>query len=131
MRSQQQSPATEETRRKHGSNNSQRGSLFLFCLTHPCFIRVSSVALFLSCLLSPQVVGAADSKRPNILFAFAYDWGRYASIFAMADGPGSINDVIKTPNIDRIAREGVLFRRAYVNAPSCTPCRSSLLSGQY
>jgi arylsulfatase A-like enzyme len=81
--------------------------------------------------VSDSAAFAAESKRPNILFAFADDWGRYASIFATADGPGSINDVIKTPNIDRVAREGVLFRRAYVNAPSCTPCRSSLLSGQY
>ncbi len=71
------------------------------------------------------------SKRPNILMAFADDWGRYASIFSKIEGPGSPNDLLKTPNIDRVAREGVLFRRAYVNAPSCTPCRSALLSGQY
>jgi arylsulfatase A-like enzyme len=74
---------------------------------------------------------AAEPKRPNILMAFADDWGRCASIFAQVEGAGSMNDVIQTPNIDRVAREGVLFRRAYVNAPSCTPCRSSLLSGQY
>ena len=51
-------------------------------------------------------------KRPNILFVFADDWGRYASIYAKVDGPGTINDVVKTPNFDRIAREGVLFRNA-------------------
>jgi arylsulfatase A-like enzyme len=39
--------------------------------------------------------------------------------------------VVHTPNIDRIAKDGVLFRNAFVNAPSCTPCRSSLLSGRY
>ncbi len=72
---------------------------------------------------------AAD--RPNILFLFADDWGRYASIYAEANGPGGINDVVRTPNFDRIAKKGVLFRNAHVNAPSCTPCRSSLLSGQY
>ncbi len=74
---------------------------------------------------------AAETKRPNILFAFADDWGRYASIFAQIEVAGSPNDLLKTPNIDRVAREGVLFRRAFVNAPSCTPCRSALLSGQY
>jgi uncharacterized sulfatase len=30
-----------------------------------------------------------------------------------------------------VAKEGVLFRHAFVNAPSCTPCRSALLSGRY
>ncbi len=73
----------------------------------------------------------AAEKRPNIVFFFADDWGRYASIFAKVEGPGTPNDVVKTPNFDRIAREGVLFKRAYVTAPSCTPCRSSILSGQY
>ena len=47
------------------------------------------------------------------------------------DGKPSLNDVVKTPNVDRLAREGVLFRNAFVNAPSCTPCRSSLVSGRY
>lgn len=75
---------------------------------------------------------AADSetRRPNILFAFADDWGRYASAYAKIE-PGGPSDIVSTPNFDRIASEGVLFRNAFVNAPSCTPCRSSLLSGQY
>jgi arylsulfatase A-like enzyme len=42
-----------------------------------------------------------------------------------------LNEAIKTPHFDRIAKEGVLFRNAFVNAPSCTPCRSSLMSGRY
>lgn len=74
--------------------------------------------------------GAAE-KRPNILFAFADDWGRYASAYEKADGTDGINGVVSTPHFDRIASEGVLFRHAFVTAPSCTPCRSSILSGQY
>ncbi len=74
---------------------------------------------------------AAAADRPNILFVFADDWGRYASCYKGIDGRLTINDVIQTPNVDRVAREGVLFRNAFVNAPSCTPCRSSLLSGRY
>jgi uncharacterized sulfatase len=73
---------------------------------------------------------AAADTRPNILFAFADDWGRYASVYGELE-PGGPNDVITTPHFDRVAREGVLFTHAFVNAPSCTPCRSSLLSGQY
>ena len=78
-------------------------------------------------------LGAAPEPAPrwNILFCFADDWGRYASCYAGLDGRPTLNDVVKTPNVDRIAREGVLFRHAFVNAPSCTPCRSSLLSGRY
>ncbi len=70
-------------------------------------------------------------ERPNILFAFADDWGRYASAYAAVEKKPGPNSLLKTPNFDRVAKEGVLFTHAYVNAPSCTPCRSSLLSGQY
>jgi len=73
----------------------------------------------------------ADEKRPNILFCFADDWGRYASAYAGFEKFPSANQVVKTPNIDRVAREGVLFKNAFVNAPSCTPCRSAILSGRY
>ncbi len=69
-------------------------------------------------------------ERPNIVFAFADDWGRYASAYAKLE-PGGPSDIVRTPNFDRVASEGVLFRNAFVNAPSCTPCRSSLLSGQH
>ena len=70
------------------------------------------------------------AKRPNILFAFADDWGQQASIYADVLGKGGINDLAKTPNFDKLAKSGVLFKNAFVNAPSCTPCRSSLLSGR-
>lgn len=73
----------------------------------------------------------AVEKKPNILFVFADDWGRCAGAYAKVEGPGSFNDVAHTPNFDRVAKEGVLFKRAYVSAPSCTPCRSALLSGQH
>ncbi len=74
---------------------------------------------------------ADAAPRWNILFVFADDWGRYASCYKGIDGRPTLNDVVKTPNVDRVAREGVLFKNAFVNAPSCTPCRSSLLSGRY
>ena len=70
-------------------------------------------------------------NRPNIVFAFADDWGRYASAYAQHQTPGNLNELINTPHFDRVAREGALFLNAVVPAPSCTPCRSSILSGQY
>ena len=69
--------------------------------------------------------------KPNILFAFADDWGRYARAYAEHEAANSLNELIETPNFDRIAREGALFTNALVPAPSCTPCRSSILAGQY
>ena len=81
-------------------------------------------------VLSLSPLSGAAAKTPNILFAFADDWGRQASIYAKVEGAGGISDVVKTPNFDKLAREGVLFTNASVNAPSCTPCRSALLSGR-
>ena len=72
----------------------------------------------------------AEERKLNILFAFADDWGRHAGAYAKIDGPGGVNDVVRTPHFDQLAARGVLFRRAFVSAPSCTPCRSALLSGQ-
>lgn len=88
--------------------------------------------LFLALAVSPLAANVARAApRPNIVFVFADDWGRIASAYAKTDGPGKLHDVVQTPNFDRVAREGVLFRNAFVNSPSCTPCRSALLSGQH
>jgi len=78
--------------------------------------------LFL-CLGTLWVKGAEG--RPNILFCIADDWGwPHASAYK--------NDSeIKTPAFDRIAREGALFHHAYVPSPSCTPCRNSIMTGQW
>ena len=77
----------------------------------------------------------SKEKKPNIVFAFADDWGRYASIYSQYENvaplTSSVNEFIHTPNFDRVAKEGVLFLNALVPAPSCTPCRSSVLSGRY
>lgn len=73
---------------------------------------------------SLRMEAATPKSRPNILFAFADDWSYpHASI----DG----DPVVKTPVFDRICREGVQFRNAYVTAPSCTPSRASVLTGQW
>lgn len=86
---------------------------------------VSAVVLW---MISTSTAVPAD--RPNVVVAFADDWGRYASAYAKLE-QGGVNDLVHTPNFDRLASRGVLFTRAFVNSPSCTPCRSSLLSGQY
>lgn len=68
--------------------------------------------------------------RPNIFFFFADDWGRFASVYQDIK-TSSLSDVIQTPNIDRIAMEGVLFENAFVPVASCGPCRASLATSRY
>ncbi|MDB4637621.1 MAG: sulfatase [Planctomycetaceae bacterium] len=85
---------------------------------------------FIAAFLFVPIALSADDARPNILFFFADDWGRYASVYSDPDIP-SLNDVIKTPNIDRIANEGVRFQNAFVPVASCGPCRASLATGRH
>ena len=87
-------------------------------------------ALLLALATAMGPTGASVADRPNIVMAFADDWGKYASAYGTL-APGGINDHVSTPNFDAVAQDGLLFTRAFVSAPSCTPCRSSLLSGQH
>ena len=61
--------------------------------------------------------------RPNVLMIVADDWS-YPHAGVLGDR------VVKTPTFDRIARDGVTFRNAFVAAPSCTPSRASILTGR-
>ncbi len=61
-------------------------------------------------------------SRPNVLFLMT-DQQRGDCLGAAG------NHVIRTPNLDRLAREGVRFSRAYSSTPTCTPARTALLTG--
>ncbi len=67
---------------------------------------------------------AANISRPNIVFILIDDL-RWDEI-GVAGHP-----FIKTPSIDRLAREGVMFRNAFMTTPLCSPSRASFLTGQY
>ena len=63
------------------------------------------------------------SKRPNILFVIADDWGSgHAGVFG--------SEWINTPNVDRVARDGVVFTHCFTSNPKCSPCRASILTGR-
>lgn len=70
------------------------------------------------------IAKVAGSERPNILFIFSDDHARHA-----ISAYGS--KVNQTPNIDRLAIEGVRFANAFVTNSICTPSRATLLTGQY
>ena len=67
---------------------------------------------------------ATTGARPNILFVFTDDHA-YQSIGAYG------SRINKTPNMDRLAREGMLFRNAFVTNSICAPSRAVILTGKY
>src|SRR5688572_29998532 len=63
-------------------------------------------------------------RRPNILFILVDDM-RWDEMGVVG------HPFIETPNMDRLAREGVRFANAFATTPLCSPSRASLLTGQY
>lgn len=61
--------------------------------------------------------------HPNIVWIIVDDMSPHFSCYGETQ--------ITTPHVDRLAREGILFRRAFVTAPVCSPCRSALITGCY
>ena len=65
---------------------------------------------------------AQNNNKPNIILIMADDLG-YGDV-------GYHNPIIKTPSIDKMAKEGVQFNRFYVSVPVCSPTRGSILTGR-
>ena len=85
------------------------------------FLHVTGAA---AVALSQPILSRASgsAKRPNILFCISDD-----QTWLHCSAYGS--KMVKTPHFDRVAREGVLFRNAFVSIPSCNPSRASVLTG--
>src|SRR5687767_568910 len=81
--------------------------------------------------LACTVVGAsAADRRPNILLILSDDHGwSQVSQTMHPDVPEGQSSYLRTPNIDRLGREGVRFSSGYSPAPLCTPTRRSILCG--
>lgn len=88
--------------------------------------------LVLSALLfAPAMVRAAEPARPNIILMLADDQSWNGTSVAMhPDVPGSKSDVCRTPNLEKLAAQGVRFSAAYAPAPVCSPSRISLQTGR-
>lgn len=89
---------------------------------HRLRARLSAISiLILLCLASTQ---GAETRRPNILFIFSDDHA-----FQAISAYGS--KLIQTPNLDRIAKEGMRFDRCLVPNSICGPSRATILTGKY
>ena len=60
-------------------------------------------------------------SRPNILYMNSHDTGRYVQPYGHA---------VPTPNLQRLAEQGLLFRQAFSAAATCSPSRAALVTGQ-
>lgn len=85
---------------------------------------VSIIFFAIGMLLVQCSLKAAESPRPNILCIMADDLG-YGDVSCYGA------EDIKTPHIDRLAANGVLFTEFYANCCVCSPTRAALLSGRY
>lgn len=85
------------------------------------FFSLLLLMLFTSC--TQEAVQEAE-QAPNIIFLLTDDQ-RWDAMGAMG------NPIIQTPEMDRLAEEGVLFKNAFVTTPICCTSRASILSGQY
>ena len=85
------------------------------------------IILFLLCLLvgTSSFIQAAEQTKPNILLIYTDDHG-WADL-----GVQGVDKDIRTPNLDKLARDGVRFFRGYVSAPQCVPSRAGVITGRY
>jgi arylsulfatase A-like enzyme len=75
--------------------------------------------------LITYVLSNRPENQPNIILIFTDDWG-----YADLEAHGVLGD-IKTPHLNELARQGILFSNAYVTSPQCSPSRAGLLTGRY
>ncbi|WNJ20333.1 sulfatase-like hydrolase/transferase [Pontibacter sp. G13] len=77
-----------------------------------------------ACTTHPPQLGQTDHRPPNIIVILTDDLG-WADV-----GFNGATDIL-TPNLDRIAQQGVIFENGYVSHPYCSPSRAGLLTGRY
>ena len=84
------------------------------------------IFLFIICILFNNIAKANNennSKKLNVLFIIAEDLNCDLGAYG--------NENVYTPNIDKLAQQGVLFENAHVQYPLCGPSRASLMTGLY
>jgi arylsulfatase A-like enzyme len=85
-------------------------------------LRFSPLAALMVASLTPALSHAAE--RPNVVIVLVDDFG-------WGDPACYGNTMVKTPSMDRLAKEGVRFTQGYVAAPICSPSRCGIVTGQF
>ena len=86
--------------------------------------RVVTITILLALAAVNATAQTGVENRPNVVLIYADDLG-YGDVSAYGARR------LKTPNIDRLAREGVRFTDAHAPAATCTPSRYAMLTGEY
>lgn len=84
---------------------------------------MKSLRLVLSVGVSACLVAAKEQKRPNILWLVSEDNNPILGCYG--------EPLARTPNLDRLAQGGILYRKAYTVAPVCAPSRAAIITGAY
>ncbi len=84
-------------------------------------MRTTEVFIGALCLIAPQPVSAEE--RTNVVWIIVEDMSADFGCYGQS--------TVKTPNVDRLAKEGVKFTNAIVTCPVCSPARSALITGMY
>ena len=85
----------------------------------------TGAAMLLPGMRQPPCDAAAQSskRRPNILWLIAEDFGHHLGCYGEKQ--------VRTPNLDKLATDGVRYTRFYTTAPVCSPSRSAFMTGMY
>jgi len=99
------------------------------CYTRRDFLKAAGAGIAAAALpgctgIHRTIPAGASRKRPNFVFILIDDMG-WKDLGFMG------SRYYKTPNIDKLAGEGVVFTSAYTNGPNCAPTRACIMSGQY
>lgn len=87
-------------------------------------MRALSAALLIATVTAASVLEAADSQPPNVVFIMVDDLG-------WSDVGFNGSKVYETPNVDRLASQGMVFSDFYSGGPVCSPTRASIMTGKY
>lgn len=87
--------------------------------------RVLSFLLLLSITWLPLQAADIPTRKPNVLLIYSDDHG-WADL-----GIQGVDQEVRTPHLNQLARDGVRFTRGYVSAPQCMPSRCGVITGRY